>query len=145
MKQKFEELKDSEKELRELTILLGKSKSKTKVFDTQRKMFEKNIEMLQENLKKFENKQEKIKKFLSKEEEVNEKLCRSKKYRNNLVMLEREKENYLSFSPAILEKYEEDYRSVLSLEREIETNLKNLKRGVLRGILLFGYFQRTCI
>ncbi|MFH1473520.1 MAG: SMC family ATPase [Candidatus Aenigmatarchaeota archaeon] len=126
LKQKFEELKDSEKEMRSLNDLLNKSKSKTKVFDTQKRMFEKNIQMLEDSLSKFREKQEKIKKFLSKEEEVTEKLNRSKKYRQDLVMLDKEKEQYLSFSPAILDKYESDYRSIIILEREIETNLKNL-------------------
>jgi exonuclease SbcC len=130
MEQKFEELKGSEKELKSLTDLLNKSKSKTKVFETQKKMFEKNIEMLEENLKNIKNRQEKIKQFLSKEEEVSEKLDRSKKYRQNLIMLEQEREQYASFSTSILEKFEIDYMSILGLEREIETNLKNMSTMV---------------
>ncbi len=126
LKQKFEELKDSEREMRSLNDLLKKSKTKTKVFETQKRMFEKNIQMLEDSLSKFREKQEKIKKFLAKEGEVTEKLERSKKYRQSLIMLEKEKEQYLSFSPAILDKYEADYRSIIILEREIETNLKNL-------------------
>jgi len=126
LKQRFEELKDSEKELRNLTVELKKSKSKTKVFDTQRKMFEKNMEMLEDKLKKFKERQDKLKQTLSKGEEVNEKLNRIKKYRQTLIQLEHEKEKYVSFSPFILEKYESDYKSILGLEREIETNLKNL-------------------
>jgi exonuclease SbcC len=126
LKQKFEELKDSEKELKSLNDLLSKSKSKTKVFETQKKMFEKNIEMLESKLNNLKSKQDKIKQFLSKEKEVSEKLERSKQYRQNLVMLEQEKEHYASFSASVLEKFEADYMSMLGLEREIETNLKNL-------------------
>jgi len=125
-KQRFEELKDSEKELRNLMDELKNSKSKTKVFDTQRKMFEKNIEIFEDKLEKFKERQEKLKQTLSKEEEVNEKLDRAKKYRQTLIQLEHEKEKYISFSPSILEKYELDFKSILGLEREIETNLKNL-------------------
>jgi exonuclease SbcC len=124
--QRFEELKDSEKELKSLNDLLNKSKSKTKVFETQKKMFDKNIEMLEGSLDNLKTKQDKIRQFLSKEKEVSEKLERSKQYRQNLVMLEQEKEHYASFSTSILEKFESDFKSILGLEREIETNLKNL-------------------
>ncbi len=127
MQERFEEIKDSKKELKSLENELKNLKSKTFVFDNQKKMFEKNIKIIEENLNKLKENQEKLKQILSKKEEVNNKLEKLKEYRQKLMMLGNEKELLLSsFSPSILEKFELDYQSVIGLEREIETNLKNL-------------------
>jgi exonuclease SbcC len=123
--QRLKELKDSDKMVKELENELEDSKSKTKIFDAQKKMFEKNIEMLETNLKGLQEKQEKVKQILSKEEEVNEKIDRVKDYNQRLFLLKKEKENYVSFSPSILEKHESEYNSILGLKAEIETNIKN--------------------
>jgi exonuclease SbcC len=126
LEQKADKLKDSEKKVKELEKELEDSKSKTRVFDAQKKMFEKNIDMLETDLKGLQERQEKVKQILSKEEEVTEKLDRIKEYNQRLFLLKKEKKNYVSFSPSILEKTESDYNSILALKAEVETNIKNL-------------------
>ena len=126
LKERFEELKDSKKEFKNLSEDLKKLKQKTRVFDNQRKMFEKNISLLEEKLNDTRVTQEKFKQILSRREEADTKLERLKEYKRVLSFLGLEKEKLAGFSPSILEKFELDYRSVLALEREIQTNLENL-------------------
>jgi len=126
MQERFEEIKESKNELKALENELKKLKSKNFVFDNQKKMFEKNIEIIEENLNKLKENQEKIKQTLSKKEEVNGKFERLKEYRQELSKLGSEKELLSSFSPSILDKFESDYRSIISLESRLQTNLKNL-------------------
>jgi DNA repair exonuclease SbcCD ATPase subunit len=89
-------------------------------------MFEKNINMLEQNIKNLKERQEKIKQTLSKKDEVNNKLERMREYRYNLTKLKSEKELFSSFSPSILEKFELDYQTTIGLEKELQTHLANL-------------------
>jgi exonuclease SbcC len=126
MQEKFEEIKDSDKELKALEKELKGLKSKNFAFDNQKKMFDKNIRLIEENLDDIKEKQDKIKQILSKKQDVNIKIDRVKEYKQRLNTLVSEKELLISFSPAVLEKFESDYRSLLGLEGELQANLKNL-------------------
>ncbi|NIM47368.1 MAG: AAA family ATPase [Candidatus Aenigmarchaeota archaeon] len=127
MQDRVEEIKGSEKELKILEKELKSLKSKTFVFDNQKKMFEKNIKIIEENINRLKETQEKMKQILFKKEEVDIKLKRLREYRQKLTNLGAEKDFLSSsFSPSILEKFESDYRSIISLESQLETNLKNL-------------------
>ncbi|MBN2203138.1 MAG: SMC family ATPase [Candidatus Aenigmarchaeota archaeon] len=140
MEKQFENIKDSEKKLKELQDLLEKSKAKTVVFEKQKKMFEKNLEMLEAKHKELQDRQNKITQVISKEEEVSEKITRMKDYENKLFALRNEKESYVSFTPSILEKREQEYMAALGMKAEVETNIKNLaeisedKRRLLQEI-----------
>ncbi|MFH0928858.1 MAG: AAA family ATPase [Candidatus Aenigmatarchaeota archaeon] len=140
MEQRLEEIKDSEKKLKTLCDELGKSKAKTAVFEKQRRMFEKNLEMLEAKHREMQEKQNDIRQILSKEEEASEKLARSKDYEQKIFLLRNERERFVSFSPSILEKYESDYSSAIGLKAEVETNIKNFseiadeKRKLLQEI-----------
>jgi len=127
---KFEQIKDSEKELKELQKQLEKLKDKTSVFENQKKMFEKNIKLIEEKLNGIKEKQNKIKHILSKKTEANDKIEKIDQYKRNLIMLETDRAELASFSPAILEKVEEDYREVISLESEMQANSRNLKQMI---------------
>ncbi|NIO44216.1 MAG: AAA family ATPase [Candidatus Aenigmarchaeota archaeon] len=121
------EIKGTDKELKSLERELKNLKSKTFVFVNQKKMFEKNIKIIEENIKRLKENQERLKQILFKKEDVDFKLKRLKEYRQKLTNLGKEKDFLLtSFSPSILEKFESDYKSIISLESQLQTNLKNL-------------------
>ena len=92
MEERFEQIKDSGKELKSLTKELGDLKDKVKVFINQRKMFEKNIEMLESNQNGLAKRQEDIRRVLSKKEEADAKLERIKEYGQKLAQLSAERE-----------------------------------------------------
>ncbi|MEM5872370.1 MAG: SMC family ATPase [Candidatus Aenigmatarchaeota archaeon] len=125
LQERFEQIKDSEKQYNLLTKELKDLKEKIKVFLNQKKMFEKNIELLENNLNELKNKQENIKRILLKKEEANEKLERLKEYSQKINQINLEREMLSSFSLSILEKTEEEYQSVIALERELQTHLSN--------------------
>jgi len=126
MQERFEAIKDSKRELKALESVLKDLKSKNLVFENQRRMFEKNIGLMDESTNKIKEQQEKIKLILSKKEEASIKLDRIREYRRQLTALGSEKELLVSFSPSVLEKLEIDYQSIIGLEGELQANLRNL-------------------
>jgi exonuclease SbcC len=125
LQERFEQIKESDKQLKLLTKELKDLKDKIKVFINQKKMFEKNIEMLDKNLRELKKKQEDIKQVLSKKEEANIKLDRIKEYGGKLSQLSVEREMLSSFSLSILEKVEQEYQTIIGLEKELQTHLSN--------------------
>jgi len=125
--ERFEDIKGSEKDLKSLEDELKKLKAKTFVFDNQKKMFDKNINMIEESLNKLKEEHGKLRQVLSKKEDANSKLDRIREYNQRITDLGKEKEFMLStFTPSIIDKFESEYKSLIGLEREIQTNLKNL-------------------
>jgi exonuclease SbcC len=126
MQERLEELKNSRKDSRILTDELKDLKSKLKVFINQSKMFEKNIEMLESNLKNLKERQDIVKQTLYKKDEANEKMFRIKEYGQKIMELGTEREMLSSFSPSILEKFELDYQTIIGLEKELQTHIGNI-------------------
>lgn len=125
MEERLDQIKDSKQQLRLLTKELKDLKDKVKVFINQKKMFEKNIEMLENNLKSLDKRQEGIKQVLSKKEEANIKLDRLKEYGQKLSQLGIEREMLSSFSFSILEKFEQEYQTIIGMEKELQAHLSN--------------------
>jgi exonuclease SbcC len=125
LQERLNQIKDSKQQLKLLTNELKDLKGKVKIFINQKKMFEKNIEMLENNLKDLKKRQEDIKQVLSKKEEANVKLDRIKEYGQKFSQLGIEREMLSSFSLSILEKVEQEYQTIIGLERELQTHLTN--------------------
>jgi len=125
MEERLEQIKDSKQQLKLLTKELKDLKDKVKVFINQKKMFEKNIEMLENNLKGLNKRQDDIKQVLSKKEEANIKLDRIKEYGQKLSQLGIEREMLSSFSLSILEKFEQEYQTIIGMEKGLQAHLSN--------------------
>jgi len=125
---RFEEIKDCKKELKKLTEEHKKLKSSVRTYETQRRMFEKNISILENELKELKEKKEKLREFLEKKEEVEEKLNLLKEYKQILNSLNIEKEKFSSFSPSLLEESDKELKALVGLERELETRIEEISK-----------------
>jgi exonuclease SbcC len=125
LEERIGQIKDSKTQLKNLTKELKELKEKVRGFLTQKKMFEKNIEMFENNLKDLKKRQDDIKQVISKKEEADVKLERMKEYGQRLTQLGMEREMLSSFSMSILEKVEQDYQTIIGLEKELQAHLSN--------------------
>ncbi|MFH1229252.1 MAG: SMC family ATPase [Candidatus Aenigmatarchaeota archaeon] len=123
MEDRFYQIKDSAKQLKSFSSELDDLNEKVKVFLNQKKMFEKNIDMLDGNLKGLVKRQDDIKQVLSKKEEANIKIERLKEYAHMLAKLSVERDMLSSFSISVLDKVEQDYQNIIGMEKELQTRL----------------------
>jgi DNA repair exonuclease SbcCD ATPase subunit len=89
------------------------------------------MSIIEENIRILKEKQDKMKSIVSKKEEADKKLERIREYGQNLTFLNSEKAMLASFSPAVLEKVESDYKSILGLEGEMQADQRNVNGMII--------------
>jgi DNA repair exonuclease SbcCD ATPase subunit len=89
-------------------------------------MFEKNIKMIDDELKKLKERKEIVSNIIKKQEEAEIKIKRIKEYEKYLTFLEKERDKLASFSPSVLQELETQYENILKIESEINTHLSNI-------------------
>ncbi len=123
---RYENIKDKDKELKfakdALKVLRGE------IFEhlNERKMLEKTLSMIQKKTDELKERRDETKDFISKKKEVNDKFERIKEYNNKVNDLKQEKQNYSRFSATVLENLEKEFKDLIVLEKEIETNMNNI-------------------
>jgi len=126
LEMKVEDIVDKKKELKNFEDELLDFKLKNKEVSNEKSMLEKNLELIQKNLKNLKERHDRIIAIVKTKEEVDLKMRRLKDYKFNLNKLAVEKESLAGFSSFILERLNQEYRAIIKLEAELEANLGNL-------------------
>lgn len=127
LERQFKELEDANKELKFLRDAVKQLESEVSYHKKERKMLEKNISLLQKTYDQFLIEQEKLKGILLKRIDIENKIERIKEYKFRLETLREEKEKLSSFSPTTLERLENEFQSLIGLEKQFEVRLENIE------------------
>ena len=119
-------IKNSDSELTKQEKQLKEIKSGLKFYLKKKRMFEKNVDLMQNKYSEILVDQEKIRQLISKRIDVEEKLRKSKTLEQEVADMRQKKLGLMNiFSPETLQRFEEEYRNLIGYERENKTRIES--------------------
>ncbi|MCD6477288.1 MAG: SMC family ATPase [Candidatus Aenigmarchaeota archaeon] len=144
LEQKVSNIKNSKKELLNAEKQLKEIKAQSSFYLRKKKMFEKNIELIQKKIDEFLIEQERTRQLISKRIDIEEKIEKQKNLVKEIELLREQKlQLQQMFTPSMIETLRQEYRDLIATERELKTRIETNKTIIEQKSSIVAELERT--